>query len=184
MAAQFIYETKGYRSGDWSAAATNLYASNGSVWNPLSTTAGSAFYRTTGGVWRRFYSGIADQSFPVVCQYSFPNRRGVVEYSFFNNGNYDIFTTEGDADSNGAWDISGAPDIADLEIRATKGTESGGSWLGSTYGSWLALSTSRGFDFRTDIDTSGYGTATVEIRHAPSLVTLATFSLEATPNFV
>lgn len=184
MAAQYIYETKGYRSGAWSAAATNLYSSNGSAWNPLSTTEGSAFYRTSGGTWRRFYSGISDEGFPVVSQYSFPNRRGTVDFTFSNNGNYTITTTEGDGNSSGAWDISGAPDIADLEIFATKGTESGGTWIGATYGSWLALSTSRIFTFRTDIDTSGYGTATVEIRHAPSLVVLGTFTLEATPNFV
>ena len=183
MAAQFIYETKGYRSGAWSAAATDLYGHTAS-WKQLSVTNGSAFYRTSGGTWRRFYSGISDDSFAIGSSYSFPNRRGTVDFTFSNNGNYTITTTEGDNNSSGAWDTSGAPDIADLEIYAAPGTESGGTWIGATYGSWLALSTSRTFTFRTDIDTSGYGTATVQIRHAPSLVVLGTFTLEASPTFV
>ena len=181
MAAQFIYETKGYRSGAWSAAATDLYASNGSVWNPLSTTKGSAFYRTSSSTWRRFYSGMDTGYTYYTYQYNSPDRRGSTTFRFESNGVLSIVDNYG-TDTTRKWDISGAPDNSELEIFATD--DGGfGTFGSSSYNTWLSLSSARFFTYRTDIDAPGQGTSQISIRHAPSLITLDTFLVETLISF-
>lgn len=184
MAAQFIYETKGYRSGAWSAAATDFYAHNGSTWNQLSVTKGSAFYRTSGGVWRRFYSGMNNGGHGSSAQYSSPNARGINTFTFKSNGELSMFDTEGWNNQEEIWDEARAPDAADLEIQAVVTAQTGGTWIGSAYNTWLSLSTNRDFSFRTGIGTSGNGSLSVTIRHSPSLVTLDSLTISADMTFV
>jgi len=181
MAAQFIYETKGYRSGAWSAAATNLYSSNGSVWNPLSTTKGSAFYRTSSSTWRRFYSGMDTGYTYYAFDYTSPDRRGYTTFRFESNGVLTIETNYA-TDTTRKWDISGAPDNSELEIFATD--DGGfGTFGSSTFNTWLSLSSARSFTYRTDIDAAGQGTSQISIRHAPSLITLDSFLVETLITF-
>jgi hypothetical protein len=184
MAAQFLYETKGYRSGAWSAAATELKTSNGTTWNDLGTNKGSAFYRTTGGVWRRFFSGINIGGQGSVSQYSSPNSRGVNTFNFKSNGELSLFDTEGWNNQEIIWDEARAPDNADLEINFSVITAVGGTWIGAATGTWLALTTNKDVSFRTGINTSGNGSMSVSIRHTPTLITLDTITLSADVTYV
>lgn len=179
MTAQFLYNVKGYRSGAWSADATDFYVANtSSSFNSLNTLNTSGFYRTASGTWRRFYCDMNNGGHGSVSQYSSPNNRGVNTFNFKNNGELSLFDTEGWNNQELIWDNTRAPDAADLEIFASVVTAFGGSWIGTT-GSWLSLSSNRDWSFRTGINTSGNGELSITIRHAPTLITLDGFSLNA-----
>jgi hypothetical protein len=186
MASQFLYDTRGYRSGDWSSVATNLYVANtSSSFNQLSSVNGNAFYRTSGGAWRRFYSTMNNGGYGGDHTYSDPTGtiRGRAQFVFQTNGLLKIYDTEEFLIGDHIWDRPGAPDAADIEIKAEDVDAFGGTWTG-TKSTWLAFTTDRSWTFRTGIASSGFGTLGIEIRHGPTSIQLDSFLLTASVDYV
>ncbi len=167
MAGQYLYTTKGYNGG-WSAAATDLRRSaGGGSWPSVADGNKSAFYRTAGGTWRRFFSGINSdglRSGYSASFYSDPGQ-GVAEVTFNTNGT--ITDTAGSA----PWDPSGYPDNPDIEIYAT--LTSGYTPYSLNMNTWYTLNTARTFTLILDSGLSGQSVINVQFRHIPTGITLA-----------
>ena len=184
MASQFLYNIRGYRSGDWSANATNLYVANtSSSFNQLSSVNGNAFYRTSGGAWRRFYSTMNNGGYGGDHTYSDATGtvRGRAQFFFQTDGLLKIYDTEDLLIGDAIWDRPGAPDAADIQIKAEVADATGGTWIGTTE-TWLEFTVNRSWTFRTGFASSGSGTLGIEIRHGPTSIQLDSFLLTATVN--
>jgi hypothetical protein len=182
MASQFLYNIRGYRSGDWSANATNLYVANtSSSFNQLSSVNGNAFYRTSGGAWRRFYSTMDNGGYGAVSSYGAVVSRGTTRFVFQTDGLLKIYDTDDIIIGNHIWDAPRAPDAADIQIKAEIFDAALGTWTGST-GTWLAFTGDRQWTFRTGINTNGSGILDIAIRHGPTSIQLDSFMLSCEIN--
>jgi hypothetical protein len=181
MASQFLYDTRGYRSGDWSSVATNLYVANtSSSFNQLSSVNGNAFYRTSGGAWRRFYSTMNNGGYGGDHTYGDPpNSRGTAQFLFKTNGELSIYDTDGFSIGEHIWDAPRAPDAADLQIKAEIVDNFQATWTG-TMNTWQAFTVDRQWFLRTGIGVGGYGLLGIDIRHGPTSIQLDSFLLSAT----
>lgn len=169
MPATFLYTTKGYRSGAWSAAATDLKVANSAnSFNSLETLKTAAFYRTATG-WRRFYTynEIPDSALLVI-GYSVTAPATVTAAIAVNsNGSVNTYSSPGIGWlGRGDWDKPKHPD-SEMQIYAE--LISNTASVTGTFGSWLALTSNREWSLSKNVnETLEEAVIKLTIRHEPS----------------
>ena len=180
MAGQYLYVTKGY-AGGWSANSSDLRRSaGGGSWPSVADGNKSAFYRTSGGAWRRWFSGINSDGFDSGFSSSF--------YEGFTTGIaiVNIETNGSITDDSGTayWDRTGYPDNPDIEIYGTLASGSMAYVSGTSLGSWHTLNTVRGWTMSCDSGISSDAVIDVQFRHVPTAIVLDTISVSLSVNYI
>ena len=187
MAGQYLYTTKGYNGG-WSAAATDLRRSvGGGTWLSVADGNKSAFYRTATG-WRRFYSGIGSETSLNISADSFytifdgPSGSATASVTIYTDGTMESSGSLGSGSFSVDWDVSNYPDNPDIEIRAT--LSSGSTPSGPSLNTWHTLNTARGWSLTGSSGLAPECVLSVQLRHVPTAIVLATFDLGLTVIYI
>lgn len=183
MAGQYLYVTKGY-TGGWSGNSSDLKVSaGGGSWPSLGDSDKSAFYRTGSSTWRRFYSGIGSVSSLNVSASGFYTGSGIASVEIYTDGTIGYSATGGDSGVFD-WDVCDYPDNPDIEMYATKTSGTMSGVTGSSLDTWLTLNTTRGWSMTVSSGLSGLVSFSVQLRHVPTAIILATFDVSLNMEYI
>jgi hypothetical protein len=160
---------------------TDFY--RGGAWVP--NTAANANVPTSGQISMTQFYGASKTTVNVALNYHYVSdfaaegspTNPTATYSLLSNGTVTTSTaTSGSTTHSGEWLVSGTASNYECLV-----TNSGGAALGagsSALGSWLALSTSRGWNITVSLNTSKTTTLTVSIRQVGTTTVLATTTID------